>query len=91
MILTGSTGILLVINHTYHSLILERVALLSETCEFLDLHRVLGKQIISIHLFRRATSSRGNPPPKLSVGCAAWWYLTYFNCNIRYVRLSCDE
>ena len=73
MILAGNTGILLVINHTYHSLGLECVALLSETCELLDLQRILGKRIISIHLFRRATSRRGagGTLPKLSVGCAA--------------------
>ena len=73
MILAGNTGILLVINHTYHSLSLECVAFLSETWEVLDHHRILGKQIISIHLhvFRRATSSRGDTPLKLLVGCAA--------------------
>ena len=71
MILAGNTGILLVINHTYHSLSLESVALLNETCELLDLQRILGEQIIIIHLFRRATSSRGGDTLKLLVGCAA--------------------
>ena len=76
MILAGNTGILLVIYHTYHSLSLERVALLSETYELLDLHRILGKQIISIHLFLRATSSLADTPLKLLVGCAACFLKT---------------
>ena len=88
MILAGNKGILLVINHTYHSLSLECVALLSETCELLDLHRILGKQIISIHLFGRATSSRGDPPSKLLVGCAACFLKSYPTSedNVRFSR-----
>ena len=37
IVLAGNTGILLLINHTYHSLSLDRVALLCETYEFFDL------------------------------------------------------